>query len=376
MPRLVAIDLPGGGAFVGALQRTWDRGDAVLPIDQRLPRAATAALLQAMGVAAVVDADGEHGLDGARPTEPGDALVMSTSGSTGIPKGVVLTDRALAASAEATSNRLDVHTDDHWLACLPLAHVGGLSVVVRALHRGTALTVLPRFDAAAVTAAAAAGATHTSLVTTALTRIDPAIFTCIVLGGSRPPDIRPPNTVTTYGMTETGSGVVYDGKPLDGVEVTIGADHEILIRCPMQLRCYRDGTTPVDADGWLHTGDIGRWLHDGRLHVDGRAGDLIITGGENVWPEVVEAALASHPLVAEVGIAGVDHPTWGQQVTAWVVPVDRHAAPTLAQLRDHLDDVLPGFMAPRALVLTDELPRTALGKLRRALLQPPLNSSQ
>ena len=159
-----------------------------------------------------------------------------------------------------------------------------------------------------------------SLVATALTRIDPTRFRTIVLGGSRPPADRPPNTVTTYGMTETGSGVVYDGVPLDGVDVRIDADGQIRLRGPMLLRCYRDGTAPVDDDGWFPTGDVGRWLDDGRLHVEGRRGDLIISGGENIWPEAVEAALSSHPGVAEVLVRGVDDPEWGQVVEALVVP--------------------------------------------------------
>jgi O-succinylbenzoic acid--CoA ligase len=371
MPELVALDLPGGAAFVDALERAWEHGDAVLPIDQRLPPAAAAAMVRAMAASRVIDAGGSHRLEEGLPTEPGDALVMATSGSTGQPKGVVLTHEAVAASARATSARLDVAATDHWLACLPLAHVGGLSVVTRALLTGTRLTVLPRFDAEEVTTAARSGATLTSLVATALSRIDASIFRRIVLGGSRPPADRPANTVTTYGMTETGSGVVYDGVPLDGVEIDIAADAEILIRCPMMLRRYRDGTTPIDDDGWLHTGDLGRWLPDGRLHVDGRAGDLIITGGENVWPDVVEAAIADHPQVVEVGVVGVDDPEWGQRVTAWIVAADPADPPSLASVRDHLRRTLPAFMAPRSLHVVDALPRTTLGKLQRTLLHPP-----
>ena len=192
---------------------------------------------------------------------------------------------------------------DHWLACLPLAHVGGLSVVTRALHTGTDLTVLPRFDVAPVEAAARGGATLVSLVATALGRIDASLFRTIVLGGAAPPPDRPANTVTTYGMTETGSGVVYDGVPLDGVDVRIDDDGEIHLRGPMLLRAYRDGRDPL-IDGWLMTGDVGRWLPDGRLHVDGRRGDLIITGGENVWPEAVERALRTDPRVGDVAVSG------------------------------------------------------------------------
>jgi len=292
--------------------------------------------------------------------DDGDALVVATSGSTGTPKGVVLTHDAIAASAEATSRRLEVTADDHWLACLPLSHVGGLSVVTRALHTGTQLTVLPGFDAVAVTEV---GASLVSLVATALKRIDPSIFRCIVLGGSRPPADRPSNTVTTYGMTETGSGVVYDGVPLDGVEVRIDGDAEVWLRGPMLLRGYRDGTRPFDADGWLPTGDLGRWLDDGRLHVDGRRGDLIITGGENVWPEAVEAVLSTHPAVAEAMVRGVADDEWGQVVEAVIVPVG--AAPTLDEIRAYVKDTQPAFMAPRSIRIVDALPRTALGKLQR-----------
>jgi O-succinylbenzoic acid--CoA ligase len=344
--RLVALDLPGGDDFVDALRRVWDRGDAAFPVDQRLPPAAKETLLAAMGVGA--------------PVEPGDALVVATSGSTGEPRGVVLTHDAVAASAWATSTRLGVTDDDHWLACLPLSHVGGLSVVTRALVVGTRLTVLPGFDP---TAAVGTGATHVSLVATALRRIDPTVFRTIVLGGAAPPADLAPNVVTTYGMTESGSGVVYDGRPLDGVDVRLGADGEILLRGPMLLRCYRDGSAPL-VDGWFPTGDLGRWLGDGRLHVDGRAGDLIISGGENVWPEPVEAVLRQHPGVADVAVTGTPDDEWGQLVVAVVVPAPG-AAPTLGDLRAAVKEHLPSYCAPRRLVLAESIPRTALGKVRR-----------
>ena len=364
MPHLVAIDLPGGQAFVDALRRAWDDGDAVFPVDRRLPPAARAAVFESLRPDRLVDADGVRSLPG-DGVEPGDALVMATSGSTGTPKGVVLTHDAVAASAAATSARLRIGADDTWLACLPLAHVGGLSVVTRALHTGTGLVVHDGFDAERVADAARAGVTAVSLVSTALQRVDPSWFRVIVLGGSRPPDDRPSNCHTTYGLTETGSGVVYDGVPLDGVEVRISDDGEVLLRAPMMLRAYRDGSSPLDGDGWLHTGDLGRWLADGRIHVEGRRGDLIITGGENVWPDAVEAALLTHPAVAEVAVAGTADPEWGQRVVAWVVPADPSAPPTLAELRRHVADTLPAFCAPKELRFATTLPRTALGKIQR-----------
>jgi O-succinylbenzoic acid--CoA ligase len=364
---LVAVDLAGGAGFVAALLRVWDRGDAMFPLDQRLPEPARRDLVAAMAPSSVIDADGEHALDGGRPVEPGDAVVVATSGSTGEPKGVVLTRAAVEASARATSRRLDVGAADHWLACLPLAHVGGLSVVLRAVVTDTALTVLPRFDAAAVEAAARSGATLVSLVATALARVDAGLFRTIVLGGSTPPPVVPGNAVTTYGMTETGSGVVYDGRPLDGVEVRID-DGEIHVRGPMLLRAYRDGAVPL-VDGWLATGDLGHWLPDGRLHVDGRRSELIISGGENVWPEPVERVLRGAPHVRDVAVTATADPEWGQVVTAYVVP-DGPVAPTLDELRSAVNAVLPAYCAPRLLHVVEVIPRTALGKTRRNELHP------
>ena len=369
MPHLVAIDLPGGPNFVDALRHEWDAGNAVLPIDRRLPGAARSALLAAMAPGVVVDASGRHALAGGRGVEPGDALVMATSGSSGTPKGVVLTHAAVAASAAATTRRLRMTGDDTWLACLPLSHVGGLSVVTRALLSDTPLVVHDGFDVAQVQDAVRAGVTAVSLVATAMQRLDPSIFRVVVVGGSRPPTALPPNAHTTYGMTETGSGVIYDGWPLSGVDVRISDDAEVLLRCPMMLRCYRDGSTPVDSAGWLHTGDLGRWLPDGRVHIDGRRGDLIITGGENVWPDSVEALVAQHPGVAEVAIVGVPDPEWGQRVTAFVVA--RSTPPTLAELRGFVTETMPVFCAPKELHLVTSLPRTALGKVQRHLLNSP-----
>lgn len=363
MRRLIALDLPGGTEFVDRLRDTWERGDAVFPLDRRLPAAAKRDLARRMACAAVVDDTGDtHPLDADRPVEDGDALVVATSGSTGSPKGVVLTHAAVAASAEATSARLGVTTADHWLACLPLSHVGGLSVVTRAIHTGTELTVLPGFDADRV---AASNATLVSLVPTALRRVDPTRFRTILLGGTHQPEDRPANSVTTYGMTETGSGVVYDGCPLDGVEVEI-VDGDVLLRCPMLLRCYRDGSDPKDADGWFATGDSGNVDGDGLLHVHGRRDDMIITGGENVWPEPVEAILRIVDGVADVAVTGQHDDEWGQVVTAHVVPTQPGATVELETLRVAVKQRLPAFHAPHRLVLVEHLPRTALGKLRRA----------
>jgi O-succinylbenzoic acid--CoA ligase len=169
-------------------------------------------------------------------------------------------------------------------------------------------------------------------------------------------------------MSETGSGVVYDGVPLDGVELRV-VDGEIHVRAPMLLRCYRDGTDPKDADGWFPTGDAGAWDPVGyRLSVWGRTGDLVITGGENVWPVAVERVLATHPGVAEVAVVGRPDPEWGSRVVALVVPSDPASPPSLASLRDAVRAELPAYAAPRELELLAALPRTSSGKVVRGRL--------
>ena len=347
------------------LQRAWDAGDAVLPVDQRLPTVAQQSLVERMGASYVVDDTGRHRRRGGWPVEPGDAAVMVTSGSTGEPKGAVLTHDAIAANAMATSSFLEVDpSTDRWLACLPLSHVGGLAVVVRALLTDTPLEVHDGFDAAAVANATRRGATLTSLVPTALQRTEASAFRAILLGGSAMPAQRPQNTVATYGLTETFSGVVYEGWPLRDVELRT-VDDEVQLRCPMLLRCYRDNTDPRTEDGWFPTGDAGALAPDGQLSVFGRVDDMITSGAEKVWPVAVERVLAELPGIVDVAVVGRPDPEWGHAVTAVVVPTDPSDPPGLKALRDAVKDRLPAYCAPRAIELVDKLPKTPLGKTQR-----------
>ena len=359
MRRLVALDLPGGRQFVDELQRAWGAGDAVLPLDQRFDESTKLDLVRQLRASVVIDATGTATIEQGSPVEDGDALVMATSGTTGIAKGVVLTHDALRASAHATSDALRVSDDDHWLACLPLSHVGGLSVVVRSLVMGTPLTVHDGFDAEEVTNAAHSGCTLVSLVPTTLARIDTSLFRTILLGGSRPPASRPPNVIATYGLTETGSGIVYDGRPIPGVEISIGDDDEILVRGPMLMREYRDGSTSIDFDGWLHTGDAGTF-DNGILSVTGRLDDLIKTGGEKVWPDAVEKALTGLVDPSCICVVGVEDPEWGERVVI-VTSVELDLAEVKAKVRA----ALPPYCVPKDIVRVDELPTTAIGKIRR-----------
>ena len=368
MLEVVALALPGGTAWVDELRRAWDGGDAIAPIDLRLPPAARDEQLTALAPTVIVDESGRRRLAGGRPSMPGDALVVASSGTSGRARAAVLTHDSLLASAIATSIALQVDPgNDRWLACLPLAHVGGLGVVTRALLSATPLEVHDGFHAAAVDKAARGGVNLISLVPAVLDRVRAAPFRHILLGGSAMPAERPANSVATYGMTETGGGVVYDGRPLQDVECRV-VDGEIQLRCPMLLREYRDGIDPRQDDGWYPTGDGGTFENE-LLHVDGRLDDVIVTGGEKVWPELVERVLEAQPAVRGAAVVGRPDPTWGQAVTAIVEPDDPGAPPTLDALRDAVRETLPDWCAPKAIELVGELPRTALGKIRRADLR-------
>ena len=372
MAQLVCLDVLQGPELAQLLEAIWSRGDAACVLDPRLRGPARDAQLAALAPTRRIRRDGvEVAEPGGAEVDAGDALVVATSGSTSWPRAVVLTHEAVAASARATSARLEVDaTTDKWLCCIPCAHIGGLSVVARALHTSTPLEIHPGFDPDAVADAAARGATLVSLVAAALRRVaEPLAFRRVVLGGAAPPASPPTNAVVTWGMTETGSGVVYDGRPLDGVEVAT-LDGELYVKGPMLARSYRDGAAiddagPDGARGWLRTGDAGE-VRDGCVTVHGRLADVINTGGEKVWPSEVEAVVSTHPMVAEVAVWRRDDEQWGQRVVAWVVPAE--SAPTLDALRALVSERLAPWAAPKELVLVDALPRTPSGKVLRRRL--------
>jgi O-succinylbenzoic acid--CoA ligase len=325
------------------------------------------------------------------PTQPLErvviALVVPTSGSSGQPKGSMLTADALRHSARATHERLG--GDGQWLLALPVTHVAGLTVLVRSLVARTRPEVVDLyggFDVAAfveATGRLADGVRHyTSLVPTQLRRLldagDDALeslraYDAVLVGGaalSRGVHDRAvaagAKVVTTYGMSETCGGCVYDGRPLDGVEVRLRDDGRIELGGPTVFTGYRlrpDLTAAALVDGRHVTQDIGRFSDDGRLEVVSRVDDVVISGGENVPTGLVEQVLGDHPGVAAVAVIGVPDDEWGQRVVAVVQATVASAAPTLEELRAYAAERLAPAAFPRELVVLGMLPLLPSGKL-------------
>ena len=378
---LVAASIPPGVGWFEIVAQTWEAGAAILPVDHRLNPHERHALLERARPTVVLEPDGVSRVEGL-PAAEGVALVVHTSGTGGDPKLVQFDRRAIDAAVAASALALEATSGDPWLCCLPLAHVGGLLVLMRGVLLGAPVTVLPGLDPAAFDAERRS--VFTSLVPTMLVRLldlgaDLARFRRVLVGGAHlSPGLRDRaerrggHVTETYGLTESCGGVVYDGLPLPGIEMRIDADGGIQLRGPTLMLGYRFDPEATAAafteDGWLRPGDAGEIDAEGRLHVIGRVDDLINSGGERVWPREVEAALRDHPGVAEVAVGGRLDPEWGERVVAWVVPADRRDPPTLDQLRDHAARTIARHKAPRELVLVEELPRTFSGKVRRAAL--------
>jgi O-succinylbenzoic acid--CoA ligase len=336
--------------------------------------------------------------------------VLFTSGTSGEPKGVCLTHGNFQASALATALHLGLRGDDGWLACLPLFHIGGLSILMRNALLGTPVLLHERFDPEQVSAAIDAGISHVSLVPTMLGRLlearagrpAPASLRGILLGGAAAPPLLLERAhklgfplLPSYGLTEACSQVAtcppgdFDtasqflgsaGRALFGTEIRIadesggelppGCEGEILVRGPTVMAGYLDdaaASARALRGGWLHTGDVGALDRSGRLRVFDRRVDLVVSGGENVSPAEVEAVLLEHPDVAEVGVGGLPDPDLGSQVTAWVV-TRTGARCAASELQRFCRRRLAGYKIPRQIRFVTGLPRNSSGKLLRRCL--------
>jgi o-succinylbenzoate---CoA ligase len=374
--------------MLDALARALDgSGPAILPLDPGLPAAALRAALEAFAPATIETMTGTSTVtatrSGSAPPVLADetAVVIATSGSTGVPKGVQLSAAAMMASAAASLARIGATPGERWLCCLPTFHISGMGVLVRSLLTGTDPVLVP---SATPEVLAASGCAHVSLVPTQLRRLldagaSPRQVKTVLLGGAAAADSLLAEAgaagwrvITTYGMSETCGGCVYAGVPLDNVQVRLGSRGRIEIAGPMLFSGYLgqpEMTEAALADGWFHTSDLGQWRADGRLDVRGRADDVINTGGEKVVPGEVEAVLGTCEGVADVVVIGLPDPEWGEAVTAFVVPADPGGPPQLDRLRSAVREVLPARAAPRKLVFVPEFPLLPSGKPDKAELR-------
>jgi O-succinylbenzoic acid--CoA ligase len=332
-------------------------------------------------------------LEPEQPVEPGTAVVVSTSGSTGRPKGVLLSRAAIVAACEATHERLGGAGD--WALCLPPHYVAGLMVLARAQLTGTRAQAVAA-DLADLPQAVERmqGRRYLSVVPTQLARAlpRPAVaealraFDAVLVGGGALPDslARAARSVgvavvTTYGMSETCGGCVYDGLPLPGVDVGLDAAGRVSLGGPVLFSGYRrrpDLTAAALAGGRLLTADRARWDGD-RLVVLGRVDDVVVSGGINVDLAEVERQVRSWPELdgADVAVVGVPDQDWGTAVVA-VGERDGWPAGAEQRLRDHLHARLPAYAVPRRLVGRTPLPRTSSGKIDRLRIAADLTSSE
>jgi O-succinylbenzoic acid--CoA ligase len=367
-------------------------GAILLPLGPRLSTEERAAVIAAEEPAVDLDdageltqteADlpllGEHDMDAV-------ACHVMTSGSTGTPEPIGLTYGNFLWSAVASAFNIGIEPEDRWLCCLPLSHIAGLGIVMRSVIYGTTAVIHDGFDVDRVAASLERdGVTVVSLVATMLARLldagaDLSGPRALLIGGGPVPEDaleealgRGATVVQTYGLTETCSQVTTlapadarrklgsAGRPLLSAHLRI-QDGEILVQGPTVA------PGRADADGWLHTGDLGRIDEEGFLYVEDRMDDLIVTGGENVVPAEVEKVLLRHPEVADAAVVGREDPEWQQAVTAVVVLRDgSEVSPD--ELRRHCAESLADYKVPKRVELAAALPRTPSGKLMRRALR-------
>lgn len=427
----VAVLLPNSPVYVGLVHALARLGAILVPLNTRLVEGELAWQLRCTAAPYLVH-DAETApqttalavedctrlpIDDLLAGRPGDDVgaepldldrvqaIVFTSGTTGRPKGAQLTFGNHFWGANASAYRLGLQTNDRWLSCLPLYHVGGLAVVFRSCLYGTAIVLHPRFDVDAFDASLERDAiTLTSLVPTMLHRLLdarqgrswPAALRLILLGGAaaRPELLARAReeglpVATTYGLTEAASQVATlppadvlqkpgaVGRPLMFTQVRVVDDNgttlpagelgEVLVQGPTVMAgYYRDpqATARAVRAGWLHTGDIGYLDDEGDLWLVQRRSDVVSSGGENVYPAEVETALRRHPAVADACVVGVPDVEWGQRVAAMVqCHPGQRVSPD--ELSDFLRRHLAGYKRPRLFQFVENLPQTASGKIER-----------
>jgi o-succinylbenzoate---CoA ligase len=377
----VALELPPGEAYLVALHACMLVGAAVVPIDLRLSEPERAARRARADVHVSEPLPSSVSCSPRRTARiAGDAAplaVMHTSGTTSEPKPIVLSAGNFLASALGSAVALGLDAHERWLCPMPLTHVGGLSIPIRSAIYATTVVLCERFDAEVVLRELmdpARAITLVSLVPTMLTRLldaglrNPPTLRWALLGGGPLPRALLERAAAagvpvapTYGMTEACSQIATFGYPLAGVELAV-VDDEIRVRGPIV------SAGALADDGWLYTGDLGRFDERGRIEIIGRKSDTIISGGENVAPAEVEAVLLEHPDVIDVGVHARPDAEWGEVVVAKVVVRDGALLRPEA-LRTFCEARIARFKVPKTIELVAELPRTGSGKLLRRQLR-------
>lgn len=378
-PAATALVLPGGatldyGALAGRSGRaglqvlTGDASTLALGLVDSALGGGTALLLPPGLPAEQLVAQARQAID------PRLALIATTSGSTGAPKGVRLNWRAVAAAARLAARGMDFGRGDAWLACMPLAFIGGATIIYRTLRAGATAVVHEGFSIDAIARDfARRRITHISLVPAMLAQLlDAAVppaptLRCALIGGAALNDTLFDRARAagwplriSYGMTETCATALVDGRPLPGVRVRTDAQGVLEIATPARMAGYLG---QADADEWFATSDLAAIDPDGRVRILGRADDMLITGGANVHPLEVEARLAACPGVRDAGVTGLADPVWGDIIAC--AYEGESPEPAVDQW---CRAALPNARRPRRFLRVDRLPRLASGKLdRRAL---------
>lgn len=333
-------------------------------------------------------------------------VILFTSGTTGRPKGAVLTEGNFRASARGSEANLGAHPAPRWLGTLPLFHVGGLAMLTRTAYDGGCLVLRERFEAEDTNRAIdEEGVSHASFVATTLERVldarkdrpVPGSFRLALIGGGPVPApllararAAGIQALQTYGLTEACSQVTTErpaeadgrtaGPPLRGIEVRIvgpggevlepGREGDIEVRGPTVMAGYLnrpEATREAIREGWLRTKDMGILDAHGRLTVLSRRTDLIVRGGENIYPAELEAVLAAHPAVQEAAVVGIPDGRWGEVPVAFVAT--RNGVPLPEDLGAWCRQSLAGFKVPARFLAIDALPRNAMGKIERTVLR-------
>ncbi len=380
MSNLVAVDLPQNNKFLQIVKEVWDSGDAVFVIDQRFSPSLKKQTIESIRPKYLIDSNGKNTLPNSVGVSSNDALVQLTSGTTGYPKSIIHTFDSLKAHGAMVNEFLKVNPkEDRWIACLPLSHIGGLGVVMRAYFANMQVEIIKAPDKTELERLNANGYNMVSLVASILDRINVNSYKAVVIGGMAEPDNVPDNVFPTYGLSESGGGVVYKGECLRGVRIKIQPGSQLIeIDSPTLLRAYRSmynsalgeyvvskqGIAPELHDGYFVTSDCGYFEND-RLKILGRRDDLINTGGEKIWAKTLEDIILSINGIDRVCVMGLKDQKWGQKIVAAVVK-SKNSKATSEDIIQTVKNRLASWAVPKEIQFVDDLPKTAIQKIDRA----------